>query len=119
MALEGQLTSFSAKSETIYTNDHPAVIQPLVMDETVLAKISAGTILKSVAGGEDGAKYAVCEEADTPCAVLLEEFDPADKKTSAMCLLHGTVKTALLKTNGQKPKLAMLDKLQASGIFSV
>lgn len=40
MALEGQLTSFSAKSETIYTNDHPAVIQPLVMDETVLAKVS-------------------------------------------------------------------------------
>lgn len=119
MALEGKLNSFIVSGETIYTNDHPAVVSALVMDSSVLSKVLAGTVLKSMASGEDGAKYAVCEEADTPAAVLVEDYDPEDGKQSVMCLVHGTVKTALLKINGQKPKLAMLDKLQSIGIFSV
>lgn len=116
--LEGKINSFKIGHETIVTDDHPAVTQSLIMDDTVTAALEAGTILKSVTG-TDSAKYAVCEAADTPAAVLVEDFDPADNKTYAACLLHGTVKAALLKTNGQKAETAMLDKLQAMGIFTV
>lgn len=119
MPLEGKLNSFRLSHETVVASDHPAVLRALVMDDTVVLKITAGTILKSVTGEEDGAKYAVCEEADTPSAVLTEDYDPGEGKKYADCLLHGAVKKEFLKTNGQKPKLAMLDKLQAAGIFAV
>lgn len=124
MPLEGKLGSFNFSYENIVTDGHPAVTRSLFMDDTVTAKLSAGTILKSVTKKDDkeqvidGAVYVVCTETDTPAAVLIEDFDPAEKKY-ADCLLHGTVKTEFLTVNGQKPKLAMLDKLQAMGIFAV
>lgn len=119
MSLEGKLGSFNFNHETIVTDDHPGVLRSLFMDDTVTAKLPAGTLLKSVVNNEtDGAVYAVCAESDTPAAVLVEDFDPADKKY-AMCLVHGTVKAEFLTAGGQKPKLAMLDKLQAAGIYTV
>lgn len=124
MPLEGKLGSFNFSHETIVTDDHPGVLRSLFMDDTVTAKLPAGTLLKSVVNKDeeeneiDGAAYAVCTEADTPAAVLAEDFDPADKKY-AMCLVHGTVKAEFLTAGGQKPKLAMLDKLQAAGIYTV
>lgn len=124
MPLEGKIGSYHFSHETIITDDHPAVKKSLFMDDAVTAKLSAGTILKSVTKKDeeeqviDGAVYAVCTETDTPAAVLIEDFDPADKEYAA-CLVHGTVKTEFLTVNGQKPKLAMLDKLQAMGIFAV
>lgn len=120
MPLEGKLGSFNFSHETIVTDDHPGVLGSLMLDETtVTAPLAAGTLLKSVVNNEtDGAVYAVCAESDTPAAVLVEDFDPADKKY-AMCLVHGTVKAEFLTAGGQKPKLAMLDKLQAVGIYTV
>lgn len=120
MPLEGKLGSFNFSHETIVTDDHPGVLRSLMLDETtVTAPLAAGTLLKSVVNNEtDGAVYAVCAESDTPAAVLVEDFDPADKKY-AMCLVHGTVKAEFLTAGGQKPKLAMLDKLQAVGIYTV
>lgn len=120
MPLEGKLGSFNFSHETIVTDDHPGVLRSLMLDETtVTAPLAAGTLLKSVVNNEtDGAVYAVCAESDTPAAVLVEDFDPADKKY-AMCLVHGTVKAEFLTAGGQKPKLAMFDKLQAVGIYTV
>lgn len=120
MPLEGKLGSFNFSHETIVTDDHPAVLRSLMLDETtVTASLAAGTLLKSVVNNEiDGAAYTVCTEADTPAAVLAEDFNPGEK-TYATCLVHGTVKAEFLKVGEQKPKLAMLDKLQAAGIFTV
>lgn len=127
MPLEGKLGSFNFSYETIVTDGHPAVTRSLFMDDTVTAKLPAGTILKSIVNKDedqkeiDGAAYLACAETDTPAAVLVEDFDPADPagKKYAMCLVHGCVKTEFLTVGGKKPKLAMLDKLQAMGIFAV
>lgn len=134
MPLEGKIGSFNFSHETIVTDDHPAVLRSLMMDETVTASVPAGTILKVVTAeqvkGEDGteqqasedtdkgATYTVCTESDTPAAVLVEDFDP-NEKAYAACLVHGTVKADLITVNKQKPTLAMFDKLQAMGIFAV
>ncbi len=120
MPLEGKLGSFNFSHETIVTDDHPGVLRSLMLDETtVTASLAAGTLLKSVVNNEiDGAAYTVCTEADTPAAVLAEDFNPGEK-TYATCLVHGTVKAEFLKVGEQKPKLAMLDKLMAAGIFTV
>lgn len=136
MPLEGKIGSYKFSHETIVTDDHPAVLRSLMMDETVTASVPAGTILKTVtaepAKGEDetggqteqqasedkGAAYTACTESDTPAAVLVEDFNPSEK-AYATCLVHGTVKADLITVNKQKPTLAMFDKLQAMGIFAV
>lgn len=133
MPLEGKINSFSISYETILSDIHPAVTQSLIMDDTVTAKVPAGTLLKKVVAepekNEDGtevqtsedtgAAYAVCTEPDSPATVLLEDYDPAKGRNYAMCILHGTVKSALLLAGGKKPTPAMLEKLQAIGIFAV
>lgn len=116
--LEGKINSFKFNHNTIITDDHPAVMQSRIIDDSVTEKQEAGTILKTMTG-DNGAKYGVCEESDTPAAVLLEDFDPKEQKKYAMCLFHGTIKKEYLKIKGQKATLAMLDKLQLVGIFSV
>lgn len=133
MPLEGKINSFSISYETVLSDLHPAVTQSLIMDDTVTAKVPAGTILKKVAAetvkNEDGTEqqtsedtgttYAACTESDTPATVLLEDYDPAKGKEYAMCILHGTVKADLLLIAGKKPTPAMLEKLQGIGIFAV
>ena len=122
MANEGQLGKWKISSERVSTDDHPAIIQALVMDIAATEPLPVGTLLKRVEGtSETGVTYAVCTSADIPCAVVDVPFDPTGEngETSAICVLHGTVKTRLLKVGAGQPTLGMIDELQKSGIFAV
>lgn len=66
--------------------------------------------------------YVPWAETDTvnPCAVVDDRFDPADE-TSAICIVHGCVKTRVLKvgaTGTTAPSVLALTKLMHNGIFA-
>ena len=61
-------------------------------------------------------------DAAAPCAVVDLPCDPTGDKgeKSAACVVHGTVKTRLLKTGDNKaPSGAQLAKLAERGVFAV
>lgn len=66
--------------------------------------------------------YVPWAETDTvsPCAVVDDRFDP-ESETSAMCIVHGCVKTRVLKvgaTGTTAPSVLALTKLMHNGIFA-
>lgn len=130
---EGFLGKFSFGGERAATDDHPAVIHYLPLHASVTASLDVGTLLKAVdvtEGEGDSAKvvdlaYAPLLSTDTaavPCAVVDLPCDPTGDKgeKSAACVVHGTVKTRLLKTGDNKaPSGAQLAKLAERGVFAV
>lgn len=192
---EGHLGKFSFGGERAATDNHPAIIQYLPLDESVKTVLEPGTLMKSaegfaataVKGGSnqgvtaatvDAKKFAAkvgnkpgtytftyetsawklsgseatlddygvsptgaAQESDSitvtlsvsavsylpasaeddPCAVVDLPCDPTGEKgeTSAACVVHGTVKTRLLKAGGKVPTAGQLAALASRGVFAV
>lgn len=130
---EGYLGKFSFGGERAATDDHPVVIHYLPLAASVTAPLAVGTLLKAVDvtdGEGDSAKVAdvayapflSTDAAAVPCAVVDLPCDPTGDKgeKSAACVVHGTVKTRILKTGDDKtPNGAQLAKLAERGVFAV
>lgn len=122
---EGILGHFEFGGERAATDDHPVVLHFLPLAEGVTGVLDPGTLLKRVdVGGSSPAAVAYelflsTDAAAEPCAVVDKPCD-ADREKSAGSVVHGTVKTRLLKTgDGQKPTFAQLAQLMKNGVFSV
>lgn len=130
---EGYLGKFSFGGERAATDDHPVVIHYLPLAASVTAPLAVGTLLKAVDvtdGEGDSAKvmdvayapFLSTDAAAVPCAVVDLPCDPTGDKgeKSAACVVHGTVKTRILKTGDDKtPNGAQLAKLAERGVFAV
>lgn len=121
---EGHLGKFSFGGERAATDDHPVVIHYLPLAATVTAALEVGTLLKRVDVVDSDPAYALflSTDAAAPCAVVDLPCDPTGDKgeKSAACVVHGTVKTRLLKTGDNKaPSGAQLAKLAERGVFAV
>ena len=141
MANEGFLGKTKISGEKAATDDHPAIIHALPLDASVTAPLEAGTVMARVSVGDSYAykpyaatpgavwdeDYTVAEEdvvtlaGALPCAVVNEPCDPTGDsgETSAKCVVHGCVKTRLLKVGGDPADAVAIEKLMQSGIFAV
>ena len=137
MANEGFLGKFSFGGERAATNDHPGVLLHLPLDEPVKTAIPVGTLMKAVdvtettGEGESAvttvtdvayAPYLSTDSDAQPCAVVDAPCDPTGEhgEKSALCIVHGTAKTRLLKTGDGKPATFMqIAALAEHGIFAV
>ena len=125
---EGYLGKFSFGGERAATDDHPAVFHALPLAASVTAKLDVGTLLKRVdVAGSDPADVAYAPFLSTdaeaaPCAVVDKPCDPTgdNGEKSAIAVVHGTVKTRLLKTGDSKsPTGAQLARLAERCVFAV
>ena len=123
---EGMLGKFSFGGERAATDDHPAVIHYLPLSATVTTRLEVGTLLKSVevSGSDVAYEPYLSSDAATvyPLAVVDKPCDPtgSNGEKSVASVVHGTVKTRLLKTgDGQSPSGAQLAKLAERGVFAV
>lgn len=121
MANEGYLGSHKITGERCATDDHPVMLHALPLAESVTAELRPGLLLKRAdAGGK--ALYAPWLSTDVapnlPVAVV-DDVSPAGS-ASAMCVVHGCVKSRML-TSGDKtaPTDIQLADLAERGIFSV
>ena len=128
MANEGFLGKFSFGGERAATDDHPGVLLHLPLDESVKTAIPVGTLMKEVeVAGSDPkdvayAPYLSTDSDARPRAVVDAPCDPTGEhgEKSALCIVHGTVKTRLLKTGDGKPATFMqIAALAEHGIFAV
>lgn len=120
---EGHLGKFSFGGERAATDNHPAVIHYLPLADSVTSALAVGTLLKKVPT-EDSVAYApyLSTDTDAPCAVVDLPCDPTGEhgERSAACVVHGTVKTRLLKTGDDKaPTTIQLARLAERGVFAV
>lgn len=119
---EGFLGKFTLEGERAATDDHPVVLHALPLVSGLSAVIAPGTLMKRVIT-DGNVSYAPCLAADaTPCAVVDKPCDPTGEhgETSAICIVHGTVKFRLLKTgDASAPSNAQLVKLMECGVFAV
>lgn len=132
MPAEGTMGGYKISGERAGTNEHPLICKHLPIDTTVVsAVLEPGVLLKEVeVKGTDDEAGAVAEhvyvpwaEADTagPCAVVDDRFDPATDK-SATCIVHGCVKTRVLKVGAPEsaiPSVVALTKLMHNGVYAV
>lgn len=132
MAAEGKLGGYKISGERAGTDEHPLVRKHLPIDTKVVTSVlEPGVLLKEadVKGTNDESTtvvehtYVPWAETDTvtPCAVVDDRFDPASA-TSAMCIVHGCVKSRVLKvgaTGTTAPSVLALTKLMHNGIFAV
>lgn len=122
---EGHLGKFSFGGERAATDNHPAVIQYLPLDESVQSALAVGTLLKARDKEENDVVYEPFLSSDaevTPVAVVDLPCDPTGEKgeKSAACVVHGTVRASLLKTgDDQVPTGKQLAALAASGIYAL
>lgn len=125
---EGHLGKFSFGGERAATDDHPVIIHYLPLAATVTAALEVGTLLQRVDVADSSpadvayAPFLATDAAAVPCAVVDLPCDPTGDKgeKSAACVVHGTVKTRLLKTgDNQAPTGAQLAKLAERGVFAV
>ena len=128
MANEGFLGKFSFGGERAATNDHPGVLLHLPLDESVKTAIPVGTLMKEVEIADSDPKdvayapYLSTDNDARPCAVVDAPCDPTGEhgEKSALCIVHGTVKTRLLKTgDGTAATGTQIAALAARGIFAV
>lgn len=124
---EGHLGKFTFGGERAATDDHPVILHALPLAAEVTGVLQPGTLLKSVAvAGANPADvvYAPFLSTDTgdtvaPCAVVDKPCD-SSSESSAICIVHGTVKTRLLITGDAKAvNGAQIAKLNERGIFAV
>ena len=126
---EGHLGKFGFGGERAATDDHPVIIHHLQLAASVTAALEVGTLLKKVAVPDSDPAdvawepYLSTDAADVvPAAVVDKPCDPTGDKgeKSAACVVHGTVKTRMLKTgDGLAPTGAQLARLAERGVFAV
>jgi hypothetical protein len=141
MANEGFLGKTTLSGEKVATDDHPAIIHALPLDVSVTAALPVGTLMARVKVEDDykykpyvpaptaewAINYTVAEDdvialsGALPCAVVNEPCDPTgtSAETSAKCVVHGCVKTRLLKVGGAPADADAIEKLRQCGIFAV
>lgn len=125
MANEGFLGSHKLSGERCTTDDHPVMIHALPLAESVTGELAPGLLLKRAdtgAGGTDKVAYAPWLSTDTapvvPVAVV-DDVCPAGS-ASAICVMHGCVKTRMLKSgDGKAPTDIQIADLAQRGIFAV
>lgn len=121
---EGHLGKFTFGGERAATDDHPGILHALPLAAEVTGVLQPGTLLKSVALADVNPAdvvYALFLSTDTvaPCAVVDKPCDSASE-SSAICVVHGTVKTRLLITGDAKAvNGAQIAQLNERGIFAV
>lgn len=119
MPNEGYLGLHKLSGERAATDDHPVVMHALPLADSVTTKLSPGLLLKRAdAGGKTAYAPWLSTDADAnPVAVV---DDVCDGATSAIAVVHGCVKTRLLKTGDDKtPTDMQLANLAERGIFAV
>ena len=94
--------------------------------EAISSKVAWGTLLKRVEASGGDVAYEAYLSTDAvaiyPEAVVDKPCDPtgSNAEKSVAAVVHGTVKTRLLKTgDGQPPSGAQLAKLAEHGVFAV
>ena len=132
MPAEGMLGGYKISGDRVGTDEHPLVRKHLPIDVTaVTGVLEPGVLLKEVEVKGSGDQstvviehiYVPWAEADavSPCAVVDDRFDP-EHETSADCIIHGCVRTRMLKvgaTGTTAPSVLALTKLSHNGIFAV
>lgn len=121
---EGHLGKFEFGGERVATDDHPVVIHYLPLDKSVNTALDVGTLLCRVNGSDGDVTYkgVTKDGGDTPCAVVDKPCDPTGEngEKSVCAVVHGTVKTSLLKTSdNQTPTVAQFAALADHGVFAV
>jgi hypothetical protein len=142
MANEGFLGKTAISGEKAATDDHPAIIHALPLDESVTDPLPVGLLMERVetspgvyaykpyvpGAGALWAENYVVTEGDTvtlsgalPCGVVNEPCDPTgtSAEKSAKCVVHGCVKTRLLKVGAGPAVEDAIEKLRQSGLFAV
>ena len=114
MPAEGMLGGYTITGERVGTDEHPLVRKHLPID-TEGTEDESDTVVEH--------KYAPWVETDAvaPCAVVDDRFDP-ESDASADCIIHGCVRTRMLKvgaTSPTAPSVVALSKLSHNGIFAV
>ena len=131
---EGFLGKHTLSGERAATGDHPVVLHHLPLSETArAAAIPVGTVLKRVdVMGEDDESDTVVgaawepllstdEAAVMPVAVVDTPCDPTGEngEMSALCVVHGCVKSRLLKTGDNKALTEVrLAQLAECGVYA-
>lgn len=131
---EGFLGRHTLAGERAATGEHPVILHHLPLsDKARAAAISVGTVLKrvDVMGDEDesdtvvGAAWepllSTDEAAVMPVAVVDTPCDPTGEngEMSALCVVHGCVKSRLLKTGDNKALTEVrLAQLAECGVYA-
>lgn len=131
---EGFLGRHTLSGERAATGEHPVILHHLPLSEKArAAAISVGTVLKrvDVMGDEDesdtvvGAAWepllSTDEAAVMPVAVVDTPCDPTGEngEMSALCVVHGCVKSRLLKTGDNKALTEVrLAQLAECGVYA-
>jgi len=125
MANEGFLGKHVLKGERAATDDHPVILHHLPLSSAGKgAAIPVGTVMKRVAENDAAAwePYLSTDTDAVPVAVLDMPCDPTGDsgETSALCVVHGCVKTRMLATGDGVPLTdVQIAVLAESGIFAV
>ena len=124
MANEGLLGTTRISGERAATDDHPVIIHALPLAAGVTAPLQPGELLKRVEVKESGVVVSYAYEpwnpadTETPRAVVDMPCDPAVEK-SVKSVVHGCVKTRLLKAGGVAVDAVAIEKLCDTGIYAV
>ena len=141
MANEGMLGKTKISGEKAATDDHPVIIHALPLDASVTAPLPVGLLMARVKASDSyvykpyvpaptakwAVNYTVAEEdvlalaGALPCGVVNEPCDPTgtSAETSAKCVVHGCVKTRLLKVGAGPADDDAIEMLRLAGIFAV
>ena len=131
---EGFLGRHTLSGERAATGEHPVILHHLPLSEKArAAAIPVGTVLKRVdVMGEDDESDTVVgaawepllstdEAAVMPVAVVDTPCDPTGEngEMSALCVVHGCVKSRLLKTGDNKALTEVrLAQLAECGVYA-
>ena len=131
---EGFLGRHTLSGERAATGEHPVILHHLPLSEKArAAAIPVGTVLKrvDVMGDEDesdtvvGAAWepllSTDEAAVMPVAIVDTPCDPTGEngEMSALCVVHGCVKSRLLKTGDNKALTEVrLAQLAECGVYA-
>jgi hypothetical protein len=130
MANEGFLGKTTISGERAATDDHPVILHALPLDASVTDPLPVGTLMcrVEITDGENeptvldyAYKPYAADDDVLPCAVVDKPCDPTgtSAETSAICVVHGCVKTRLLKVEAAAVDSITIGKLMQSGIFAV
>lgn len=121
MANEGFLGSHKLSGERCATDDHPVLIHALPLAENVTGELAPGLLLKraDTTGKVTYAPWLSTDAAPVVPVAVVDDISPAGS-ASAICVVHGCVKTRMLKSGDDKaPTDIQLANLSERGIFAV
>ncbi len=122
MANEGYMGKFELKGERAATDDHPVIMNALPLAEGVSGVLAPGTLMKAekvTVSEQEQYVYSPWAASDTedPLAVVDVPCETQHEK-SVKCVVHGCVKTHMLKVGSAPADAVAIHKLRLSGIFA-